>query len=122
MSKPSNTTRPVCLTDGAILYYPQGAGIVRRIAVAALPFIGEDPDSIASLTAEVGLTCMALCEVTPGSVIARVLAPVNEAEPPARWTDPKDPLGFPEDFADLLGAWLDWCDEQEAAVEEAVAA
>lgn len=109
MSKPSNTTRPVCLTDGAVLFYPQGCGVVRAISLTGLAICGMT-STFGTHTVEVGLVRM----------IETGLKAVAENAPPARWTDPRDPLGFPEDFADLLGAWLDWCDEQEAVVEEAV--
>lgn len=125
MSKPSNTTRPVCLTDGAILFYPQGCGVVRSISLIDLASNDSDADCLAASTVDVGLAGMAqesgtiTIDKSAGYVTPRNLEPVNDAEPPAAWTNPKNPLGFPEDFADLLGAWLDWCDEQEAAVEEA---
>lgn len=127
MTKPSNTTRPVCLTDGAVLFYPQGAGVVRAISLISLAICGVT-ESFGTHTVEVGIDGMVqesgtiTIDKSAGYVTPRNLEPVNDAEPPAAWTDPRDPLGFPEDFADLLGAWLDWCDEQEAAGEEAVAA
>ena len=111
MSKPSNTTRPVCLTDGAVLFYPQGCGVVRAITLYGLAICGV-AESFGAHTVDVGLVRM----------IETGLKVVAEDSPPAAWTDPKDALGAPEDFADLLGAWLDWCDEQEAAEDEAVAA
>ena len=108
MSKPSNTTRPVCLTDGAVLFYPQGCGVVRAISLTSLAICGVT-ESFGTHTVEVGLVRM----------IETGLKAVDEDRPPVAWIDPRNPLGFPEDFADLLGAWLDWCDEQEAAAEVA---
>lgn len=114
-NKPSNATRPTAifaLTDGVNVYYPQGTGIVRAISLEDLADATGLGDQQAAIyearTHDVGIAGLA--------TVSAALYPTSEDSPPARWGRPSDPLGFPEDYADALADWLDWCDgEDEAA-------
>jgi hypothetical protein len=106
----TSTTDTFCLTDGATIYYPQGAGRVRAIGLVEL----ADADS--DHARDVYTVAVTLGEMLQNR---EMLAPVRDSDPPARWTSASDPLGFPEDFADALADWLDWCDAEEQAADAA---
>jgi hypothetical protein len=107
----TSTTDTFCLTDGATIYYPQGAGRVRAIGLEHL----ADADS--DHARDVYTVAVTLGEMLQNR---EMLAPVRDSDPPAMWTHGiGGPLGFPEDFADALADWLDWCDAEEQAADEA---
>lgn len=116
MTTNTATDTACCLTDGATIYYPQGAGRVRAISLEDLADAAGLGDQQAAIfetrTADVGVSGLATAST-------RTLWPARPSSPPARWTSVSDPLGFPEDFADALADWLDWCDAEEQAADEA---
>lgn len=117
--------------DDRTLFYPTAPGRVFAIAFADLAAHTGAPAHFADHTEETDLGGMTTTTIGPDAAdVPRMLCPLTASprkapygfiKAAARLSD--DDLGeVAEDFADLLGAWADWCDEQEAAAEVAARA
>ncbi len=115
-SNTSNLNASAALTDGETIYYPTGAGQVRTIGVETLRRFAEDNDGTGpsierrfhTHTRTVGVEAMAVGGTGPDLTFPRALVGMPDAS-----ADEEDPI------ADYVGAWLDWCDEQEEAADRA---
>lgn len=116
MSNTSNLSTAAALTDGETIFYPTGGGQAQAIGVETLRRLAEDDDCtgpsierrFSEHTRTVGVEAMAVGGTAPDLTFPRALVGMPDAS-----ADEEDPI------ADYVGAWLDWCDEQEEAADRA---